>query len=205
MTLFSSEDERRISEAISKAERTTAGEIVVVVAARSEAYLYVAPLVAALVSLLLPWVLIFFTQLSVAAIYLWQLCTFLVLTALLLLAPVRMALVPGRLKRLHAHQRAVEQFLAQNLHTTAGHTGVLIFVSVAERIVEVLADAAIDARVAPGSWKHIVDDLTAAIAKGAPADGLVAAIAAAGAHLSAHFPPQTRNPNELPDHLIVLP
>ena len=205
MRLFSSEEERRVSDAITQTERKTSGEIVVVVAARSDAYLYVPLLVAALVSLLLPWPLIFFTRLSVESIYLAQLSLFLILTALLLPLAVRTAFVPQRIKRLHAHRRAVEQFIAQNLHTTTGHTGVLIFVSVAERHAEVLADAGIDARVPQGTWKSIVDDLTAAIADGKPANGLVAAIAAVGTHLARHFPPDTRNVNELPDHLIVLP
>ncbi len=204
MTLFTTEEVARVTDAISRAERTTSGEIVVVVAARSDNYLYIAPLVAALASLLVPWVLIFFTRLNVEIIYFVQLLVFLILAVLLLPMPVRTALVPPRVKRLHAHQRAIEQFLAQNLHTTAEHTGVLIFVSVAERHVEILADTAIDVRVAPGTWKGIVNDLTAALAKGHAADGLVSAIGAAGEHLARHFPPGTRNPNELPDHLIVL-
>ena len=205
MSLFSSDEEARISNAIGQAERTTSGEIVVVVAARSDSYLYVPPLVAALLSLLVPWLLIVFTHLDVQSIYLAQLAAFLILTALLLPMPVRTALVPVRIKRLHAHQRAVEQFIVQNLHTTAGHTGVLIFVSVAERYVEILADTAIDARVPAGTWTAIVEALTGTIAKGRAADGLVAAIAAAGGHLAREFPPDSRNPNELPDHLIVLP
>jgi putative membrane protein len=204
MRLFSAEDEVRVSQAITQAERKTSGEIVVVVAARSDAYLYVPPLIGALVSLIVPWVLIYFSQLSVHSIYLAQLAVFLIVTTLLMPLPVRTALVPPYVKRQHAHQRAVEQFLVQNLHTTEGHTGVLIFVSVAEHHAEILADRAIDARVPEGTWKEIIDALTAAIAKGRPADGLVAAIAAAGEHLGRHFPPDTRNPNELPDHLIVL-
>jgi putative membrane protein len=205
MSLFSSDEERRVSDAITQAERTTSGEIVVVVAARSDSYFYVPPLVAALVSLLVPWVLIYFSRFDLQSIYLAQLSTFLVLTVLLLPLPVRTALVPKRVKALHAHQRAVEQFLVQNLHTTADRTGVLLFVSVAERYVEILADTAIDARVAPGTWKSIVDQLTVAIAAGKPTEGLVAAIREMGAHLERHFPPTTRHSNELPDHLIVLP
>jgi putative membrane protein len=205
MKLFTTEDEARVSRAITEAERNTSGEIVVVVAARSDDYLYVPPLVGALLSLLVPWVLIYFTQLSVTSIYLAQLAVFLIVTTLLLPLPLRTALAPAHVKSRHAHERAVEQFLAQNLHTTEGHTGVLIFVSVAERRAEILADSAIDARVPAGTWKEIVDELTAAIGKGKPADGLVAAIKAAGQHLARHFPPDTRNLNELPDHLIVLP
>lgn len=204
MRLFSAEDERRISEAIANAERQTSGEIVVVVAAQSDGYHYVPPLVAGIVSLLVPWVLIYFTQLDLVSIYLIQLVVFAVVTAALMPASIRIALVPPSIKRLHAHRRAVEQFLVQNLHTTAGHTGVLIFVSVAERHAEILADTAIDSRVPAGTWKAIIDDLTAAIGKGQPADGLVAAIAAVGQHLERHFPPDARDRNELPDHLIVL-
>ncbi len=204
MRLFSTDEEQRVSQAITEAERNTSGEIVVVVAARSDAYLYVPPLVGALVSLLVPWVLIYFSQLGLHTIYLAQLAVFVVVTTLLLPLPVRTALVPHFIKRRHAHQRAVEQFLVQNLHTTEGHTGVLIFVSVAEHHAEILADTAIDARVPEGTWKATIDDLTAAIGKGLPADGLVAAIATVGEHLGRHFPPDARNPNELPDHLIVL-
>jgi len=204
MQLFSPEEKRRVSDAIAQAERKTSGEIVVVVAARSDAYLYVPPLVAACLSLLVPWPLIFLTRLNVEWIFLIQLATFLAVTALLLPLRVRSALVPADIKRRHAHQRAVEQFLVQNLHTTAEHTGVLIFVSAAEHHVEILADAQIDARVAPGAWQHIVDDLTAALGKDQAAAGLTAAIGAAGEQLARHFPPGARNANELPDHLIVL-
>lgn len=204
MSLFTAEEERRISDAITLAERKTSGEIVVVVAGSSDDYLYVPPLVAALVALFVPWPLIAFSGLFVQSIYLAQLAVFLILTALLLPVRVRTALVPPHIKRLHAHRRAVEQFLAQNLHTTAGRTGVLIFVSVAERYAEILADAAIDARVPPGTWKRIVDELTAAIGQGRAPDGFAAAIAAAGAHLAKNYPPGDQDPNELPDHLIVL-
>lgn len=204
MTIFSSEDEARVSKAIAEAERKTAGEIVVVVAARSDTYLHVPLLAGAFVALLVPWVLIYFTTLGMGAIYLVQLCVFLIVTALTLPWPARTALVPRHIKSMHAHRHAVEQFLVQNLHTTAEHTGVLVFVSVAERHAEIVADNEIDARVPPGTWRMTVDDLTAAMAKGQAADGLIATIAAAGAELARHFPPETRNPNELPDHLIVL-
>jgi putative membrane protein len=204
MSPFSSEDEARISQAITQAERTTAGEIVVVVAARSDAYLYVPPLAGALVSLLVPWLLIYFTQLGIEAIYLAQLAVFLIVSTVLLPMVARTALLPPYVKRQQAHRRAVEQFLVQNLHTTEGRTGVLIFVSIAERHAEILADRAIDERVPAGTWKAIIDALTATIARGQPADALVAAIAAVGEHLGRHFPPEARTTNELPDHLIVL-
>lgn len=204
MRLFSAEDERRISEAIVSAERQTSGEIVVVVAAQSDGYHYVPPLVAGIVGLLVPWVLIYFTELDLVSIYLVQLAVFAIVTALLLPLAIRLALVPKAVQRLHAHRRAVEQFLVQNLHTTRGRTGVLLFVSVAEHYAEIIADERINERVAPGTWKSIVDGLTAAIGSGHPTDGFVTAIAAIGAMLAEHFPPGASAANELPDHLIIL-
>ena len=204
MRPFSAADERRISEAIADAERQTSGEIVVVVAVQSDGYYYVPPLVAAIVALFVPWVLIHFSLLDMRSIYLIQLAVFFVLTALLMPAPIRTALVPGRIKHLHAQRRAFEQFLAQNLHTTTGRTGVLLFVSVAEQRVEIIADSGIDALVEKGTWQKIVDELTRDIGAGRTTDGFVRAIERIGAHLSAHFPPGSIDPNELPDHLIVL-
>ena len=202
--LFTQEEESRISDAIVRAEKATSGEIVAVIANESDSYLYAPFLWAALIALLVPWPLIYFTWWPVQWIYLIQLLTFLALLVGLLPLPVRMKLVPRSAQRLRAHRRAVEQFLVQNLHTTSGRTGVLIFVSVAEHYAEVLADTGIDAKVPAGTWQAIVNDLTDKIGAGRAADGFVAAITAAGEHLAQHFPPGLEDPNELPNHLIVL-
>lgn len=202
--LFTSAEEARITAAIVQAERGTSGEIVAVIAAESDSYLYAPFMWASLIALLVPWPLVYFTWLPVQWIYLAQLLAFVLLLLAMLPMSIRMWLVPRSVQRLRAHRRAVEQFLVQNLHTTTGRTGVLIFVSVAERYAEVLADTGIDAKVPPGTWQAIVDELTAHIGEGRAADGFVAAISKAGAHLSRHFPPGATDPNELPNHLIVL-
>src|SRR5262249_49876814 len=105
----------------------------------------------------------------------------------------------------HAHRRAVAQFLAQNLHTTVGHTGVLIFVSVAECYAEIIADAAIDAKVARSDWDAIVADLADHIGRGQAAEGFVRAIAAVSRYLARHSPPESGASGALTNHLIVLP
>lgn len=202
--LFTEAEERRIADAISAAERSTSGEIVAVIAAESDSYLYAPFLWASLAALLVPWPFIYLTWWPVQWIFLIQLAAFLALVMLLLPRSIRLMLVPKAVKRMRAHRRAVEQFLVQNLHTTSGRTGVLVFVSVAERYAEVLADTGIDAKVPEGTWREIVDELTAKIAAGRAADGFVAAITAAGQHLAQHFPPGSEDPNELPNHLIVL-
>ncbi|MCB1521645.1 MAG: TPM domain-containing protein [Hyphomicrobiaceae bacterium] len=202
--LFSEAEQARIAKAITTAEQATSGEIVAVIATECDSYLYAPFMWSALIALLVPWPLIFMTWMPVQHIFLIQLIAFIALLLVLLPKPIRFALIPRAVKHERAHRRAIEQFVSQDLHTTAGRTGVLIFVSVAERYAEVLADVGIDAKVPPGTWRDIVDNLTASIAAGRAADGFVNAITAAGQQLAQHFPPGSANPNELPNHLIVL-
>lgn len=204
MALFTNAEQDRIAEAISEAEKHTSGEIVAVVAEESSSYLYAPFLWAAVIALFVPWPLIAFTWWPVSWIYGLQLATFLLLLAILLIKPLRYRLVPKSFKHRTAHRRAVEQFLAQNLHTTRGRTGVLIFVSIAEHYAEVLADTEIDEKVRRGEWKAIVDLLTRHLGQNQPTEGFVAAIHRIGELLALHFPPGSRDPNELPDHLIVI-
>jgi putative membrane protein len=204
MSFISKNDAERISRAITDAERTTSGEIVAVVAEQSSRYQHIPFMWAALLALVIPWPLIHFTWMKVQWIFLIQLLVFLALLALAWYPKVRMALVPKSIANANAKRRASEQFLAQNLHTTTGRTGVLLFVSVAEQRVEIIADSGIDARVEKGTWQKIVDEMTRDIGAGRTTEGFVHAIERIGAHLSEHFPPGSIDPNELPDHLIVL-
>jgi putative membrane protein len=204
MAFISDHDQARIGAAIAAAEKKTSGEIVAVLSGESASYLHVPFLWAALIALILPWPLVYFTWWPVQWIYLIQLSVFLAILLLTLPRRVRYALVPQSIKTERAHRRAVEQFLVQNLHTTAGRTGVLIYVSVAERYAEIIADTGIDAKVPNGTWQAIVEDLTSNIAAGRAGEGFVHAVERSGELLAQHFPPGTRDPNELPNHLIVI-
>ena len=113
-------------------------------------------------------------------------------------------LVPRSVMRQRAHRRAMQQFVAQNIYTTPGHTGVLLFVSVAERYAEIVTDAGIAAKVPATEWKEIIAKLTADIGGGNAGKGLVQAIRRVGEHMSAHFPAPANKPNALPNHLVML-
>ncbi len=151
---FSETDEHRIAEAITNAERKTSGEIVAVVSAESSTYLY-APFLWASVAALLDAVAAHPLDVVAGIVGLSRAGRRVSPTVLLLTLPrpIRYRLVPARVKRARAHRRAMEQFVAQNLHTTGGRTGVLIFVSVAERHAEIVADTAIHDRVPKGTWE----------------------------------------------------
>ena len=205
MTLVTKAEADQIAAAISAAEQKTSGEIVAMITAESASYYYAPVLWAALAALVMPWPLIHWTWWRIQDIYLLQIAVFFALAVLLNWRRLRFALVPRSVKSARAHRRAVEQFLAQNMHTTAGRTGVLIFVSVAERYAEIIADAGIHKLVPETEWTAIVNKLTADIGDDKAGDGFVAAIESVGHRLAEHFPPGSGPTNQLPNHLIVLP
>lgn len=122
MQPLSAGERAAIEDAISRAEKETSGEIVVLVTRASARYFATGLMWAALAALSVPLPLIWLTNLPVEHIYLVQLAVFALGVALIQWEPFRFALVPKSVKRARAHERAVEQFVAQNLHTTKGRT-----------------------------------------------------------------------------------
>ena len=121
------------------------------------------------------------------------------------LPPVRRALTPRAFKRERVRRRALEQFAAKNLHLTTERTGVLIFVSFAEHMAELIADEGIAAHVEPRVWDEAMAALVAGLRRRDPGGGLVAAVQACGEVLAAKFPAEPGNPNQLPNVVVVLP
>lgn len=205
MGFLNESEKEQLRAAIRAAEARTHGEIVTVIARTSGDYYYYPTLWAALIAMVSPTLLlalpIGFGPLGIVEM---QLVVFGALALLLRWTPIKMRIVPRAVQRLHAARRAREQFHARNLHRTRAQSGILLFVSVAERHVEIIADAGIHARVPAGAWDHIVADFTAQVRTGQTAAGFIQAVTAVGAHLAAHFPADGANPNELPDHLIEI-
>ena len=110
----------------------------------------------------------------------------------------------GLLRDIRAHDNALKQFLARNVHRTSARTGVLIFVSIAERYAEVVADAGINSKVGQHVWDGVVRELTKHAGDDRLADGFVNAIGAVGAVLAEHFPVTEGDTNELDDHLVEI-
>jgi putative membrane protein len=204
--MISDADRAQIAQAIRLAEATTAGEIFCVLAERSSAYTLVPVAWAAALALLAPLPLIYLTSWAASVIYVLQLSAFVGATIVLSRPAVRFRIVPRRARHDRAHSTAMRQFWALRLHKTKERTGVLIFVSFAERYAEVIADAGINEKVTPEVWERAVAALTDGIKQGRIGDGFVAAIALCGAVLAEHFPlpAGTANPNELPDKLIEI-
>ncbi len=202
--MITKSDKSRISAAIREAEAQTAGEIFCIIAQHSSDYRLVPLAWAATVAMFTPLPLIYLTNWSAEIVYLSQLIVFLLAVAVLSHAKLRFHIVPRRARHDRAHAEAMRQFFAQGLDKTEHRTGVLIFASAGERYAEIVADAGINAKVAPEVWDGAVNALVTAIKAGRAADGFLTAIQRCGAVLSAHFPPGALKRDELPDKLLEI-
>jgi putative membrane protein len=117
--------------------------------------------------------------------------------------PLRLLLVPRAVRRARAHRAALEQFVVRRVAHTKQRTGVLIFVSLAERYARIIADDGIAEKVQGAEWQAAINALTGHMREGRIARGFVAAIERCGAVLAAHAPPDG-SPNQLPDRLYVM-
>ena len=206
MTLLSPRDSDRIRDAVAAVEARSSAEFVVVVAPASDAYALYPLLWASLAALLAGGVLALLVPAwGARSIFAGQAVLFLVGVVVLELPGLRRFLVPGWVMRAHASQLARLQFAARVEGRTASRTGLLLFVSLAERHVEIIADAGIHARAGDGAWQSVIGEFRAAVARGQLVDGFIAAIAAIGELLATHAPRVTAGRNELPDAPVEMP
>lgn len=202
---ITAEQHQRVADAIKQAETKTRAEIVVVIAQSSSTYADYWFGVAALLALATPLPLILFTQLSAQRIYLAELAVFTAVLAAFLYLPIRVMLAPKAERRARAARAANDQFVIRSVSRTRGRTGVLIYVSAAERCALVLPDVAIAAHVSDAAWRTAIDQLCDAARRGALIEGCVAAVAACGAALEADFPRRPEDPaDEMPNEMFVM-
>lgn len=212
--MLSVADKLKISETIKAVEKQTSGEIVTVITRSSDDYFYYPVMWAAALALIFPALyysvdaaLAFFSSwlhFDFIPLYLAQVGIF---SGVMLLAQwqaLKIRLVPKSIRKQTAKRFAYEQFYAQGLHLTRARTGVLIFVSEMEHVVEIIADAGIHAKVSAQFWQHIVDGFVAHVKSGEIAAGYIQAITQCGAELIKHFPRPADDSNELPNHLVEL-
>jgi putative membrane protein len=206
MIKFSESDKQRITAAIHAAEQRTSGEFVAVVARASDRYFSIPLLWAAALALLVPGFL-FLSGLRASTLHLYQLQLLLFAVSALLLEfipPLHMALVPKAVRHLRASRLARAQFYAQGVHLTREHSGVLFFVSLAERYVEIVADLGIHEQVGEEHWRKIVETFVARVGQGDVTGGFVEAIGACGEAMAKHYPAKAGDTDELSDGLIEI-
>jgi putative membrane protein len=213
-----------IAAAVTDAERATSGEIVAVLADRSDGYTDVALLWAAGAAFTM---MSLFAALPQPFLDTWDrafggwghqwttgelasmvigigLVAFLAVLLIQQWEPLRFALIPGPTKTIRVHNQAVRQFKVGADRRTTGRTGVMIYLSMAEHRAEIVADESIAAIVTAEVWGEAMGDMLAHIRKGRVAEGLAVGIRDVGFVLSQHFARGADDINELPDRLIEV-
>jgi uncharacterized membrane protein len=103
-----------------------------------------------------------------------------------------------------ARERAIDVFSQYRIWDTERNNGVLIYLLLADRDVEIVADRGIDAKVGPEEWERICRRMEASFRQADFEGGVVGGILEVTRHLAAHFPPIGDDRNELPDEPLVL-
>ncbi len=190
---FSQADLDAIQAAVREAEARTSGEIVPYVVERSDPYQNALWKGAALGALLGPMVALAIYRWS--TFWGWPFEAWIVLPAplggavgylLALIDPVRRWMAGEHTLDARARRRAAVAFLDQEVFRTRGRTGILLFVSLFERRVVLLADSGIHQKVEEGAWEAISGRLAQGIRSGRPGPALIEAIRACGELLERH-------------------
>jgi putative membrane protein len=205
---FSAADHAAIEAAVREVEARSAGEIVPYAVERSDRYARalwsaatLGALAASLVAALGRWA----GDLWGVPVALWIALppatgAALGWLAALVLPAVRRALVPAEVLAERVHQRATQAFLEEEVFRTRERTGILIFVSLFEHRVVVLADRGLDGRIAPREWEDVVAGIVAGIRRGQPGPALAEGIRRC-ASLAAQIPPRPDDRDELSGQL----
>ena len=220
-------DQDRIAAAITQAESNTSGEIFCVLTRDVSRYREVPLAWATIAALLAPPLLVLsglerlaladiftsWTDESVRAVenlILRALTTYSLLqagifisVALIVSVPaVRRLMTPGVLRHHRVRQAARRHFVAAGARLSHAEPHILIYASLADRRVELVAHHAIHDAVGEGPWNEAVAAVTQSTKSGHPADGFVKGIEICGAALAAHFPPDGPPKNRLPNTIL---
>jgi putative membrane protein len=225
--MLSEQDKQRISAAVAEAESKTSGEIFCVLAGGVSRYREVPLMWAALAAFVVPPILVLMGlhRLALASIFtswtddsarameglilralttynLVQAGIFLIVAIVVALPVVRRQVTPAPLRRHRVNQAARRHFAATGMRLSKNEPHVLIFASLADRRVEVVAHENIHQIVGHEPWDAAVAAVVEGIKSRRAADGFVKGIAICGDALARHFPPQGPPKNQLPNTIL---
>ncbi len=227
--MLTQNDHKRIADAITEAESKSSGEIFCVLAHEVSRYREVPLLWASVAALAGPplLVLLGLRRLALADIFtswtddslssveslivralstysLLQAGLFLIVALLVSLPKVRRLMTPRFLKRHRVRQLARHHFVASGARLSHAEPHILIYASLQDRQVELVAHEAIHKAVGEGPWNAAVAAVTEGMNQGKPTDGFVNAIKICGDALAAHFPSSGPAKNQLSNDILEV-
>ena len=189
MQRLTSEDNARIHAAVLDVERDANTDFAVQVVRLSDRYVLFPLLWAGVIALLAgAAIAVFRPELGLRIGIAIEAAVFTVASLALDWLPLRLMLVPKRHKYAQARALAHRAFASKILADDDPRPGVLFFVSIGERYVEVITERTVKARIDDAVWETIVADFVRTAGGGRLADGVLAAVKASGAVLKQHFP-----------------
>jgi putative membrane protein len=225
--MLNDKDRARISAAITQAESKTSGEIFCVLTRRVSRYREVPLLWATVAGFLVPPLLVLtgLHRLALASIFsswtdesarameglilralstygLVQTGMFLIVAIIVAVPAVRQVMTPGVLKSHRVREMARQHFVAAGARLSDAEPHILIYASLADRRVELVAHDNIHKVVGEGPWNASVAAVVEGMKAGQSADGFIKAIEICGAALAQHFPPDGVPKNHLPNTLL---
>ncbi len=220
LTQFDEARRKRVADAVAAAEQRTSAEVVPVVAASSGRYDRaedVAGLWVGLIAMTLAWALLPRRSPDPGSWGGWPAWADLVVLIAAVVAgfilgawaagrawPVRRLFTPPRQMREEVQERARHAFFDARVHHTQRRCGLLIFVSLYERMAVILGDQAVVQSLGQPAIDELCSTLTARLRNGDLTDALCACIDQAGANLAAAMPSSTHDRNEVPDALVTI-
>lgn len=103
-----------------------------------------------------------------------------------------------------ARQRGIEVFSQLRIWDTEQNNGVLIYLLLADRDVEIVADRGVDNKLGKQAWEAICHDMETSFRQGEFEQGIVKGIYRVSQHLAEHYPNEVEKVNELPDKPVVI-
>lgn len=213
--MLTEEERAAIAAAVAEAEQQTGGEIATAIIPESDDYGFRELLASVVIGVVVYSVLTFFAPAveTVLARVFWTYNSWMLPTAIGAIATLSgglayvlaqipaldRAIIPTEAMHEAVRRRALRHFMESGAYDTRDRTGVLLFVSVLERRVELVADRGITERVEQERWDAIVADLTDGIAGGNAGVALAEAVRSVGKILAETVERRRDDTNELPD------
>ncbi|QEN06916.1 hypothetical protein EXM22_02485 [Oceanispirochaeta crateris] len=219
-TILSQEEMSSIAAAVKKAESSTSGEISTALIQESSDYAFYELRASVFFGVLVYMIqLLFFDSISSMASSLswnapfWYVPVFMgglsfVSGGLFYffsnIPAVDRIIIPRTVMNKCVRARALQHFTESDVYSTKDGTGILIFISLMERRVELIADKGIHSKISGNEWQDIVRDLSESLSKRDLSNGLQNAVLRCGDILKAQFPVSENDVNELSDGIVIL-
>ena len=203
-TFLTKEEQEELVKCVMDVEKKTSGEIVPVIASSSYDYpraahlggLLLGILAAVCIAMLLGredmWV---FLALFLGSYFLFS-------RLLNAIPELKMPFISKREKREEVEEAALTSFHINGLHRTRDLTGIIIYVSVYEHMVQIMADKGINDKVDPAVWDDVIAEITKGIKAGKPGEALCEGVKRCGELITEHFPIKHDDTDELPNLII---